>query len=77
MYRTALTNLIAPGSTVNSATAIPVAIGNTVESAILTDPPASGVSVAWPNEYVYGDGTWPWGSATAVAFGEGASAGKL
>ena len=55
------THLIAPGSTVTSATEMPVAIVNTLESAILTDPPARGVALTWESAYVYGLGTWPCG----------------
>lgn len=50
-----------------------VETGKTVLSTILTLPPERGVAAIEDIEKVKGDGTWPCGSSTAWASGEGGS----
>ena len=64
---------MAPGSTVTSATEMAVETLKFETSAILTDPPESGVAAISENLKTYGDGTWPCGSDGAVALDNGGS----
>lgn len=69
-------HLIAPGSTVTSATTISDDTAKFLVSAILIDPPESGVAGTLDRWNVNGMGTVPSGLVGAVAFGAGGSEGK-
>ena len=65
------TYLIAPGSTVTSATAISFEILKVLVSAILTVPPPSRVGSTFEKGKTNGSGTGPFGLVTSVASSEG------
>lgn len=69
-------HLIAPGSTVTSATTISDDTAKFRVSAILIDPPESGVAGTLDRWNVNGMGTVPSGLVGTVAFGAGGSEGE-